>query len=375
MSEQGAAGRGYWDESNEALVAIIRDRIADEGRITFATFMELALYHPQYGYYRTDAVRAGRAGDFITAPEAHAIFGHAIARRLAAMWRQLDRPEPFTLREYGAGAGTLALAILDGLRTDGDDLLTALRYEPVEINPVREAELAERLDAAGFADVLHQPVPGEQITGCVLANEFVDAFPVHRVEMHGGELREIYVVWRDGWFADEPGPLSTPEISDRLAREGITLAEGQRAEVALGPTGWIAEVAAALERGYVLVIDYGYPAAELYGPERRDGTLKAYTRHTVHDDPYRAVGEQDLTAHVDFTALMDAARDHGLTVLDLTTQADFLADAGIGEILVAMQRRPGITAEDYLAARAAVMHLIDPGGMGRFRVLTLGREE
>src|SRR5690606_31310908 len=123
MSEQGAAGRGYWDESNEALVAIIRDRIADEGRITFAAFMELALYHPQYGYYRTDAVRAGRAGDFITAPEAHAIFGHAIARRLAAMWRQLDRPEPFTLREYGAGAGTLALAILDGLRTDGDDLL------------------------------------------------------------------------------------------------------------------------------------------------------------------------------------------------------------------------------------------------------------
>src|SRR5690606_3799481 len=151
MSEQGAAGRGYWDESNEALVAIIRDRIADEGRITFTTFMGLALPHPQYGHYRTDAVRARTAGGLPTATAAHSILGHAIARRLAAMGRQLDRPEPSTLREYGAGAGTLALAILDGLRTDGDDLLTALRDEPVEINPVREAELAERLDAAGFA--------------------------------------------------------------------------------------------------------------------------------------------------------------------------------------------------------------------------------
>ncbi|MDI3339993.1 MAG: SAM-dependent methyltransferase, partial [Sphaerobacter sp.] len=210
MGEHGAAARGHWDESNRELVAIIRDRIAAEGRITFAAFMELALYHPAHGYYRSASPRAGRAGDFITAPEAHAIFGHTLARKLAALWRRLDRPDPFTLREYGAGAGTLALAILDGLRADGDELLAAIRYEPIEINAARRAELAERLTAAGFADRLHDPEPGQPITGCVLANEFIDAFPVHRVTVRDGVLHELYVVWRDGWFADELGPLSTP---------------------------------------------------------------------------------------------------------------------------------------------------------------------
>lgn len=370
MSE---AARGHWDESNRELVAIIRDQIERHGPITFAKFMQLALYHPEHGYYLTAAPRAGRAGDFITAPEAHAIFGQTLALQIAEIWHRLDRPDPFTLREYGAGAGVLAHAILQGLEANEPELLAALRYEPVEINPARGADLAERLAAAGFGDNLHEPVPGATITGCVLANEFVDAFPVHRIEQRDGDLRELYVVWRDNWFAEVPGPPSTPEIAARLARVGVTLAEGQRAEVNLGIDDWARELGATLARGCVLVFDYGYPAGELYGPKFPGGTLKAYLQHTVHEDPFRAVGQQDLTAHVDLTALAQAAADHGLTSLGLTTQADFLAGAGIGELLVALQQQPGVTVQSYVVARTAVMHLIDPGGMGRFRVLVLGR--
>lgn len=374
MTDEPAAQRGADDESNPALVEVIRARIAAEGRLTFADFMELALYHPEYGYYRSAPARAGRAGDFITAPEAHRIFGQTIARQLSEMWQRLDRPDPFVLREYGAGAGTLALTILECLRDDGDALLDAIRYEPVEINTARLADLAQRLADNGFADRLGDAQAGHPITGCVLANEFVDAFPVHRVIMQDGTLREIYVTWRDGWFADEIDAPSTSALAERFAAAGVTLAEGQRAEVALGPADWMAEVAATLTRGYVVVIDYGYPATELYGPERHAGTLKAYFQHTVHEDPYRAIGEQDLTAHVDFTALTAAAEAHSLTCLGLTTQAEFLTGAGMGELLLELQQQPDLTAADYLTARAAVMHLIDPGGMGRFRVLVLGRD-
>jgi SAM-dependent MidA family methyltransferase len=362
-----------WEESHPPLVELIKALIEREGRITFARFMELALYHPRYGYYQTTAIRPGRTGDFITSPEAHPIFGHTLARQLDEMWRIIDRPDPFTLREYGAGAGTLALAILTGLQSDRSGLLEAIRYEPVETSPARRADLTNRLEEAGFGALVQEPLPDTRIFGCVLANEVIDAFPVHRVVLQHGQLWEIYVTWRDGWFADELGPPSTPDLASHFEREGVTLLEGQHAEVNLGAAGWVAEVAAGLERGYTLVIDYGYPAEQLYGPERRDGTLKAYYRHGVHLDPYRAVGEQDLTAHVDFTALRQAAEQYGLTTLGLTTQAEFLTGAGIGELLVTMQQEPGMSAERYLGARAAVARLIDPGGMGRFRVLALGR--
>jgi SAM-dependent MidA family methyltransferase len=368
-----AAEPQRWEESNQPLVELIKALIEREGRITFARFMELALYHPRYGYYQAATIRPGRSGDFITSPEAHPIFGHALARQIDEMWRIIDRPDPFTLREFGAGAGTLVLTILNGLQADRSGLLEAIRYEPVETSPARRADLTNRLEAAGFGPLVREPLPDTRIFGCVLANEVIDAFPVHRVVRQHDQLCEIYVTWRDGWFADELGPPSTPELAGHFEREGVELTEGQHGEVNLGAAGWVAEVAAGLERGYALVIDYGYPAEQLYGPDHRDGTLKAYYHHGVHLDPYRAVGVQDLTAHVDFTTLQQAATQYGLTTLGLTTQAEFLASAGIGELLVAMQQEPGMTAERYLGARSSVTRLIDPGGMGRFRVLVLGR--
>jgi SAM-dependent MidA family methyltransferase len=360
-------------ESNRQLVDELRGLIEREGPITFERFMRVALYHPEHGYYRHETARPGQTGDFLTAPEADPIFGQALARQLQQMDDLLGSPDPFTLREYGAGTGTLALAILDGLRLDNASLLNRLRYDPVEISPERAAELRDELIDAGYGGRLAEP-SDEQLTGCVLANEFLDALPVHRVARIGGALREYYVIWRDGWFAEEPEPPSTPALERYLTDEGVELAEGQRAEINLEMAGWVDEVSRRVRQGYVLSIDYGYPATKLYGPEFPDGTLRTYLQHMVGDDPFRAVGRQDLTAHVDFSALERAARQHGLEVLGLTTQADFLNGAGIGQLLVESQQQPGMTYEEYIGIRAAVIRMIDPGAMGRFGVSILGRD-
>lgn len=363
---------GAQTDGNPRLVELIRSEIEQRGPITFARFMELALYHPEHGYYHT-ALRAGRGGDFLTAPETHPIFGWTLARQLNELWRLLDRPAPFTLCEYGPGSGTLVVSLLEGLARDRSPLLDVLRYQPVERSPVALDELSRRLAAAGFQHLLDEPASTIPITGATLANEFLDALPFHRVTRHGGQLLELYVGWEGGGFVEVPGPPSTPALAAYLEASGVRLAEGQVTEINLEIERWVADVARELERGYVLVFDYGYPAAQRYDADRFPrGTLKTYQGHAVGDDPFQAVGEQDITAHVDFTALERAGRQHGLAVLGLTTQAEFLANAGIGELLVELQSRPETTLEGYLAARAAAMHLIDPGGMGRFWVMVLG---
>lgn len=360
-------------ESNQELVEELRATIEREGRISFDRFMREVLYHPRHGYYRNIIARPGRAGDFLTAPEADPIFGHTLARQLSQMDQLLDYPDPFTLIEYGAGAGTLALAILDGLSIDAASCFERLRYQPIEINQAQITELQARFDERGFRErlAISSDAP---ITGCILANEFLDALPVHRIERKDGQILERYVVWRDSWFAEEMGPLSSTEIERYLSDGGIELGDGQRAEVNLGLAAWVAEIAQRLRRGYVLIIDYGYPAEKLYGTDYVEGTLRTYFQHGVGDDPFRAVGYQDLTAHVDFSALGRAAREQGLRVLGLTTQADFLGGAGIGELLVRAQQEPGMTYDEYVGIRAAVIRMIDPGAMGRFRVLILGRD-
>ncbi len=360
-------------ESNQALVEELRVTIEHEGRITFDRFMREVLYHPQCGYYRNEKARPGRTGDFITAPEADPIFGHTLARQLKQMDELLNSPNPFTLLEYGAGAGTLALAILDGLNMHAPDLLQRIRYQPVEINQIRSDELRVGFDEVGFGEQLADS-SGTPITGCILANEFLDALPVHRIQRQGGQIRERYVVWRDGWFAEELGSLSSAAIEHYLSDGGIELAEGQCAEINLGLVEWIGEVARELRRGYILVIDYGYPAEKLYGSDYHEGTLRTYYQHSVSDDPFRAVGHQDLTAHIDFSALERSASEHGLQVLGLTTQAEFLSGAGIGELLVEAQQEPGMAYDEYVGIRSAVIRMIDPGAMGRFRVLILGRD-
>ena len=364
------------------LIERIRTEIDAQGLMTFARFMELALYDPEDGYYRVAADRPTRAGDFLTAPELHPIFGAALARQLEEIWQRLGEPSDFVLREYGAGAGTLGLTILRALAGAGPGgagaaspgLAAALRYTPIEINEHRRADLTERLVEAGFGANLALDRPlDEPATGCVLANEFLDALPVHRVIWQSGQLRERFVGWDGQGLCDVVGPPSTPALAQRLADEAVQLVEGAQAEICLAIDGWLREVATGLRLGCVLVIDYGYPAAELYGPTRANGTLRAYAGQQVHDDPFVAVGRQDLTAHVDLSAVERAALAVGLSQLGVTSQAEFLVGVGVDVLLEAIRADPATTAEEWLSVRSALHRLLDPRLLGGFRVLALGR--
>lgn len=368
MTDANDINQERLDESDPVVVGMLREEIAREGRITFARFMEIAIYQPEHGYYASDEVRVGTEGDFLTGPETHPIFGWALARQIAECWELLGKPEAFTVREYGAGRGALASSMLTGLQRDHPEAYAVTTYELDDVNEQRLRDALDGLAAEGFSDHV-RAASGDAITGVVIANELLDALPFHRLALCGNELHEVYVVWRDGWFADELGPLSNPDLAAPLA--GIALVEGQRLEVSPVAREWSRSLPERLGRGYAILIDYGYPATELYSAERADGTLKTYRQHMVGVNPYHHVGRQDITAHVDMTAVSGAARDAGLAELGLTTQAFFFAGLGIEELLMRLQQ-DATDAYTYVNAREAVMHLIDPRGLGRFRVLMLG---
>jgi SAM-dependent MidA family methyltransferase len=364
-----------WAESDRALVERLRQDIQAEGPIPFARFMATVLYDPTHGYYATSDDRTTRAGDYLTAPDLDPIFGATLAGQVEEAWERLGRPAPFILREEAAGSGALGLAILGRLATVGSPAAGAIRYLPIEASPAREAGIRRRVAEAGFgAWLARTAVTDRPMVGMVLANELLDALPVHRLTMRDGELWELHVDWQHGWFAEVALPPPTPEPRLALGRVGVGLVEGQVAEVGLAAAAWVRGLGSRLERGLAMVIDYGHPARALYDPEvRPHGLLRTYHRHHVGDDPYRFVGEQDLTAHVDWTSLELAASDGGLDILGRTTQAEALSGLGLGARLVELQSRPGITADAYAVARAAVMRLIDPQALGGFGVLVLGR--
>ena len=360
---------------DDPVIAVkVRGEIQLHGPITFARFMEIVLYDPEAGYYTGPEPRAGRGGDFLTAAESHPLFGRAIARQVADVVERLGRPERFVLREHGAGSGALGVAILDGLRRDAPEVVTTVRYQPVETSAVRLAAIEERLAAAGLA--AHLERADGTVAGVVLANELLDALPAHRVlrDPHG-ELREVFVgLDATGALVDRLEDPSTPRLEERLDAEGIALGRGQHAEICLAVDGWIAEAAGSLDRGALLLIDYGYPAVALYDArERPEGTLRAYVRHRVHADPYRHLGRQDLTTHVDLTAVERAAVAAGLTPLGSTSQAQFLVALGIGELLAAFEADSDTDLQAALEARAALRRMLDPRVTGRFAVLAYGR--
>ena len=356
-------------QEHAGLAARIRDEIRTGGPMPFARFMELALYDPDGGYYRSAEARPGRGGDFLTAPELHPIFGEMLARAVEEAWHTLGEPDPFVVREHGAGEGALAIPLLGALPSQ-------IRYAPVEIDERRLVALRERLEGAGLADRLLDPDDGVAVDGVVIANEVLDALPVHRLRRRGDRLREVAVdVNPDGAFVETEIEPTTPALAERLAAGSIELVDGQTAEIALGMDDWVASAAQGLRRGLLIVIDYGAPAADLYDPIRRkDGTLRAYVRHQVSADPYRFVGRQDLTAHVDVTAVERAAEAAGLTTLGITTQAEALMGLGIEDRLREIQADPATTMEQYTLLRSSLMRLLDPAAMGRFRVLVFGRD-
>lgn len=349
------------------LVALIRERIEAQGPLSFAEFMRLALYHPAHGYYIAPDLRFGREGDFLTAPETHPAFGALVCRFLARLWAQMGAPARFTVVEAGAGTGALAAQIWRYAAEHHPNLAAALEYLVVETSPSLRARQQRALHAlsanARWLESLDEVPPGS-VEGCLLTNELLDALPVHRVQMTDRGLQELYVGLRDGEFADLPGPLSTPEIARFFVHVGVMPPEGTIAEVGLEAVAWYRQAAGCLARGVLLTIDYGYPATELYTPARPRGTLLCYYRHAANEEPYRRIGTQDITAHVDLTALTRAGEEAGLQTRALQTQREWLHSLGIEEWLDGHGSGP--TRE---WPRRDLVALVHPGALGRLKVL------
>ena len=359
------------------LTAIVRAEIAGRGPIPFARFMELALYHPEHGYYARAGLAWGRAGDYETSPEVHPVFGYLWARQIEECWRRLGEPAAFDLVEPGAGSGAFMAAMLDWLRERAPACRAAARPVLLDAHPRRLAEQRAVLEARGhearhalLADWLAEGEPAE---GVAISNELFDAFPVHLVERRGGELREWRVAAGGGGLRLELGEASTPALAEHFARLGLEPGEGCRTEVSLAAIGAMRGIASRLGRGYLLTVDYGYEAERLYAPWRRMGTLAAYRRHSPQPDPLALPGETDLTAHADLTSLAAAAAEAGFEAAPPVTQAEALIALGIGEQLEAARARAALDVLAWAEARRAADALLAPDGLGRVRVLAAAR--
>jgi len=360
----------------EEVERLIREEAQREGSVSFARFMERALLEPGLGYYATAQRRAGRSGDFMTAPELHPILGAAIAQFAAATWERLGRPATFRWREYGAGEGTLLLAALDYLAREGHLLLGALEVSVSEANPHRLADLTAALAALPGGGPPLVAAGSPPAAGIVVANEFADALPFHivvgRAAAPGGfaerrvavDLVTNALIWVEG--ALDPG------VADRLAplmAGWPPLAEGQLAEISPATAEWAATLGAELTEGVVLVLDYGREGVALRDPaSRMAGTALAYQGHRATPDLLGEPGSRDLTAHVDLTLLRAAAQASGLRHLASTNQARFLATAGVDGEVARTRTGPAATLEGAIALRSALAQLMDPRRMGGFAV-------
>ena len=348
----------------------IRDRIRRQGKITFAEFMQLALYHPVDGYY-TDDSPFGAAGDYYTSPAVHPAFGALLAVQLFTMWQCMGEPADFTVVEMGAGSGMLADDIRAYAARLPDGFADRLRYITIDRYAPTDAptDASESASAVATERLRATNVPLRGVLGCFISNEFVDAFPVHRFKMSGGKALEVYVALDDAdEFVEALDKPSTPLLAERLDRLGFRLADGHSGEVNLHVKPWLGDVARALGKGFVITIDYGYQAAELYSRRRKFGTLQTYFRHTEGSSPYQRVGRQDITAHVDFSSLQYEGKVAGLHTIAYMTQAELLRALGMDELLRKVRTMP-LSQHERNANVMALRELVKPDGLGGFKAL------
>ena len=334
--------------------------------------MALCLYHPEFGYYTQGREHTGVEGDYFTSSDLHPVFARLVARQAIEMWECLGKPQPFTWAEMGAGRGFFAVDFLGWTKRARPDFAAALDYVAVEPSQRQRRNISRRLEEAGHerqVRLLQNIEELESLTGCFFSNELVDAFPASVVVRHGGRLKEVYVTAAGGELREKLGPLSDSSIAAYVARYANYLAEGHRVEVCRQAQEWIRAVAAKLARGFLITIDYGETAERLYAPDHPRGTLLAYRGHTAGEDFFTTPGQNDLTAHVNFTALIDAGKAVGLELAGFTTQERFLLALGEANEFADVYER-GESELQRLAARLKLKRLISPEGMGNvFKVL------
>ena len=346
----------------------VRRRIRERGKITFAEFIEIALYWPQGGYY-SGQEPVGAQGDYYTSPAVHPAFGSLLAVQLFQMWREIGRPEIFTVLELGAGNGLLCRDITTYAKDMPKGFASALRYICLDRRRPNTLE-------AGIPNayrVLADGVPFKGLEGCILSNEYLDAFPVHQIVMTRDGLKEVYVCLEDNHLVEITGELSEPDLAGRFTDLGMAMVEGQIAEVNLGLDEWARGLSSALERGFVLTIDYGRTAYELYDFDARArGTLVTYHQHVQTDAPLTMIGNQDITAQVDFTSVSKAGEKVGLDTLGLITQSEFLSNLSL-DMLQQRLASQKLSPRQMLANRAGILDLARPGGLGDFKILSQGK--
>ncbi|MEO5370124.1 MAG: SAM-dependent methyltransferase [Magnetococcus sp. DMHC-1] len=350
------------------------------GALPFVRFMELALYHPEQGYYMQQRSRIGRSGDFVTAPEVTSLFGELLALQWFEVWELLGCPERFDLVELGAGTGQLAVDLLTTARHI-PGFARALHYVIVERSPDFQAVQERMLTRAGAQGQVSWQASLESLSasleqglvGGILSNEFFDALPVHWLEMTADGWRELGAAWTgDAWQAVTI-PLTPAVDPDYFSRRGLQVTAGYRTELGLEGQAWMQRLGKMLRRGVILTIDYGYPEREYHHPHRPAGRLVGHRHHERVDDPLAFPGEMDLTAHVDFSALARMGRASGLETLGFTSQGWFLMGLGILTRLEKLLAGDKVPPAIKKQLPGAVQRLIMPDAMGeRFKVLAQG---
>ena len=322
--------------------------------------MSIALYHHRGGYYSDAAALSGHR-DFYTSPAAHPAFGALVAVQLSRMWELLGSPNRFYAVEFGAGSGLLARDVLNYAKEAQGPFSEALRYVEVDRSPPGDA-------STSLGSVVSDAVPFKGVVGCLLSNELLDSFPVHLFEVHEGDVLEVYVEMRDGELRETLSEPSTPMLKEHFRRWGLPLNEDYRGEVNLRIGPWMEHVTRALERGFVLTIDYGYAASEPCSGDRTRATLETFYRHTSGESPYRRIGAQDMTAHVDFTALVSEGEHAGLRPVLLSAQAAWLSAMGMPALVADIRERP-LSQPVRDANLMAMREIVEPDGLGAFKVL------
>ncbi|OHE55119.1 MAG: hypothetical protein A2Z47_15610 [Thermodesulfovibrio sp. RBG_19FT_COMBO_42_12] len=336
----------------------IIEKIKKEGPITFKTFMEMALYEPGLGYYASDKTEIGRGGDFYTSQHLHHAFGTMIGKQLEEMWETMERPADFCAVEPGAGAGLMCKDIMNFL--DNRDIFNSFTYTIVEPNPFMQHKQKKLLE--GYLDKVKWAASLNglgNIKGCILSNELLDAFPVHLIGMED-ELREIYITVDNENITEINGHLSTTDLADYLNEFSIELPKGYRTEINLMIKDWLKSVNEVLTEGFILTIDYGHPAPDYYSEDRNRGTLLCYHKHQLNENPYQNIGEQDITAHINFSSVKKWGEEFGFRTLGFCRQGTYLVSLGIDEVINELYEN----SPDYLFEVARIKKLIFPGTIG-----------